>query len=342
MRLLFITIVLSALFTMGSCKKETFYDGDHFFIKNAGAEMPVYIKGNTESRTFILFVHGGPGSNASLVSFLPVAKELENDYAIAYWDQRGSGLSQGNPDPSTFTVEQFVDDLDLVVEGIKLRHNNPRIVIYGVSWGGALGSAYLSTANYQDKISGFICMNSGHNLLEGIPKSVVFVKEYAQTQIDKGIDTDYWTEARDWCATVPDMTIKENYFKYDAYLSNTNAYQYNPDQKLQGPEVNAMGVMSSYMSLAIFFNGNYLAKRFNILELNLSPQMAKIKVPSLVIWGRHDGVNTIEMGYDAYNSIGGPDFKDKEMVILENSAHLAHLEEQELFKKAFKQFVDGL
>lgn len=342
MRLIFITIVLSALFTTSSCKKETFYDGDHFFIKNAGTEMPVYIKGNIESGKIILFVHGGPGSNASLVSFLPVAKELENDYAFAYWDQRGSGLSQGNPDPSTFTVEQFVDDLDLVVEGIKLRHKNSRIVIYGVSWGGALGSAYLSTGNYQDKITGFICMNSGHNLLEGIPKSVVFVKEYAQTQIDKGIDVDYWTEARDWCATVPDMTIKENYFKYDAYLSNTNAYQYNPDQKLQGPEVGAMGVMSSYMSLAIFFNGDYLAKRFNILELNLSPQMAKIKVPSIVIWGRHDGVNTIEMGYDAYNSIGGPDFTDKEMVILENSAHLAHLEEQELFKKTFKQFVDGL
>lgn len=78
-------------------------------------------------------------------------------------------------------------------------------------------------------------MNSGHNLLDGIPKSVVFVKEYAQKQIDQGIDIAYWTEARDWCASVPDMTIKDNYFKYDAYLSNTNAYQYNPDQILQGP-----------------------------------------------------------------------------------------------------------
>lgn len=342
MKLLSIAIALSTLFMMSSCEKENFYDGDHFFIRNAGAEMPVYIKGNTASKTFILFVHGGPGSNASLVSFLPVAKELEKEYAFAYWDQRGSGLSQGNPDPSTFTVEQFVEDLDLVIEGINLRHDNPRIILYGVSWGGALGSAYLSTGNFQDKVTGFICMNSGHNLLEGIPKSVVFVKEYAQEQIDKGIDIAYWTEARDWCAGIPDMTIKENYFKYDAYLSNTNAYQYNPDQELQGPDVNALGVMNSYLSLSIFFNGKYLANHFNILELNLSPQMVKIKIPSLVIWGRHDGVNTIEMGYDAYNSIGGPGFTDKEMVILENSAHLAHLEEQDLFKQAFQNFVNSL
>jgi pimeloyl-ACP methyl ester carboxylesterase len=342
MRLIFIAIALSALFTMSSCEKENYYDGDHFFIRNAGAEMPVYIKGNFESKIFILFVHGGPGSNASLVSFLPVAKDLEKDYAFVYWDQRGSGLSQGNPDPSTFTVDQFVEDLDLVIDAINLRHNNPRIIIYGVSWGGALGSAYLSTGNHQDKVTGFICMNSGHNLLEGIPKSVVFVKEYAQEQIDKGVDIHYWTEARDWCASVPDMTIKDNYFKYDAYLSNTNAYQYDPDQVLLGPEVGAMGTMNSYLSLSIFFNGPYLANHFNILKLNLSPQMAKIKIPSLVIWGRHDGVNTIEMGYDAYNSIGGPEFSDKEMVILENSAHLAHLEEQELFTQTFRKFVNGL
>ena len=185
-------------------------------------------------------------------------------------------------------------------------------------------------------------MDSGHNLADGIPKSVIFVKEYAQRQIDQGVDVDYWTEARDWCATVPDMTDVDNYFKYDAYLTNTNAYRLEPNQDVQGPEVGAMGTMNSYLSLAIFFNGQYLAKRFNILELNLSDDMERIKIPSIVIWGRHDGVNTIEMGYDAFNSIGGPDFQEKEMVILENSAHEGYIEEQELFISTFRGFVNGL
>lgn len=337
---LLISITVTILFS--ACEKQEFYRGDHFFVRNAGAEMPVFVKGNIESGTFILFLHGGPGGNASLPSFMPVAKELENDYAFAYWDQRGSGLSMGNPDPSTFTVDQFVDDLDIVVETIKLRYDNPRIVFYGISWGGALGSAYLSTNNHQEKIDGFICMDSGHNLVEGLPKSVVFVKEYAQKQIYKGIDVAYWTEARDWCATEPDMTQKENYFKYDGYLTNTNAYRKDPNQDVQGPEVGALGTMNSYLSLAIFFNGQFLVPRFNILELNLSADMARIKTPTIVIWGRHDGVNTIEMGYDAFNSIGGPDFQEKEMVILENSAHEGYMEEQELFISTFRGFVDGL
>ena len=94
MRHIILVFVLLTSILFSSCEKESFYDGDHFFVKNDGAEMPVYIKGNIESKVFILFVHGGPGGNASLSSFLPVAKELENDYAFAYWDQRASGLSQ--------------------------------------------------------------------------------------------------------------------------------------------------------------------------------------------------------------------------------------------------------
>ncbi|KPM47664.1 alpha/beta hydrolase [Jiulongibacter sediminis] len=337
---LLLNLLMAVLFT--ACQKESFYEGDHFFIRNAGAEMPVFVKGNVESGTFILFLHGGPGGNASLPSFMPVSQELEKDYAFAYWDQRGSGLSMGNPEASTFTVEQFVEDLDLVVETLRLRYNEPRIIFYGISWGGALGSAYLSTADLQEKIDGFICMDSGHNLVEGLPKSVLFVKNFAEQQIEKRQDTAYWTEARDWCATAPDMTVKENYFKYDGYLSKTNAYRKNPDQVVQGPVVGALGTMNSYLSLALFFNGKYLRPRFNILELNLSQDMKRIRVPTLVIWGRHDGVNTIEMGYDAYEHIGGPEFNQKQMVILENSAHEGYIEEQELFIQSFRQFVNGL
>lgn len=340
-QLITINLLLLALI-ITSCKKESFYSGDHFYVQNKGAEMPVFVKGNIESNTFILFLHGGPGGNSTLPSFMPVSKTLEQDYAFVYWDQRGSGLSTGNPDASTFTVDQFVEDLDLVVETLLLKYPNARIIFYGISWGGALGSAYLSTGDLQEKIDGFICMDSGHNLVDGLPKSVKFVENYAALKIDEGIEIEYWQEAKDWCATEPDMTIKENYFKYDGYLSNTNAYRKDPNQSVEGPEVGLNGTLNSYLSLSIFFNAKYLVPNFNILELNLSKDMEKIKTPSIVIWGRHDGVNTIEMGYDAFNSIGGPDFTDKELVILENSAHEGYIEEQELFITTFRSFVNKL
>jgi len=239
MRIFKLILVIFALNLLASCQKENHYDGDHFFIKNGGAEMPVYVKGKIASKIFILFVHGGPGGNASLSSFLPVSKKMEKNYAFAYWDQRGSGLSQGNPDASTFTLEQFVSDLDLVIDAINLRHDFPRIVIFGPSWGGALGCAYLSKDEYQHKVAGFINFCSGHNLVEGLSKSVVFVKNYAEEQILVNNDVNYWTEVRDWCATIPEMTVKDNYFKFLPYLQSTNAYRHDATKKVQGSKVGA-------------------------------------------------------------------------------------------------------
>lgn len=68
--------------------------------------------------------------------------------------------------------------------------------------------------------------------------------------------------------------------------------------------------------------------------------MAQIRTPTMVILGRHDGINTIDMGWDAYQAIGDPNFTDKEMVILENSAHEGYLEEEDLFKFHFRKFIE--
>ncbi len=320
-----------------SCKKEATFVEDHFFVANDGSSMPVYVRGNLDSDVIILFLHGGPGGNASQASFLPAFQDLENSYALAYWDQRASGLSQGNPDESTFTVEQFVEDTDYVIQALNKKFPNKKIFMFGHSWGGALGSAYLSTGNYQEKIQGFICMNSGHNLEEGLPLSVDWVESYANEQL--ALDpNDYWTEVSTWCATNPDMTVADNYFKYVSYLRETDAYRHE-NQEVNTGEIGAGDILNSRMSLAALINGQYLGQHFNILKLNLSDDMENITIPSLVLWGINDGVNVLEMGHDAYNSLG-TDLAQKELVLLNNSAHEGYLEEPEHFLSSIRSFVE--
>ncbi len=333
-----IIIVLFSVYLFSGCESESILLDDHFFVENAGAIMPVLVRGNLESNNIVLFLHGGPGGSASQAAFLPAFKDLEDQYLMAYWDQRASGLSQGNPDESTYTVEQFTADLDVVVAVLQERYPGQTIFLFGHSWGGALGSAYLSTSNYQDNISGFIIMNSGHNLEMGLPLSVDWVENYAEEQIASGINEKYWTNVREWCTAGPDMTIPENYFEYVGYLLETDAYRHD-NQSVDVGKVTLGDILNSRMSLAAFFNGGYLARNFNILELNLSKDMQRITIPTLVLWGKHDGVNTLEMGYDAYNSIGSHS-ENKEMIILENSAHEGYLEEPESFKASVAAFID--
>lgn len=139
--------------------------------------MPVWVKGNQESDVFILFLHGGPGGSATIATLLPAFQSIENRYSIVYWSQRSSGIAQGNALPETFSVEEFAADLDLPVDVISKKYDNPAIFLLGHSWGGALGIAYLSDPSHQRKITGFVISDSGHNLNEGLPRAAVWLKK---------------------------------------------------------------------------------------------------------------------------------------------------------------------
>jgi proline iminopeptidase len=321
-----------------ACSSAHLEDGDFFFVRNKGAVMPVWVKGNTSSGVFLINLHGGPGGSSIVGTIVPAMQDLENEFAVVYWDQRASGLSQGNPSPTTFTVEQYVEDTDLVVDTLAELYAPTSVFLYGHSWGGALGAAYLTDTDRQAKITGYIDIASGHNLVAGLPKSVIWLREYATEQIALGNEAEHWQNVFDWCDSAPDMTVPDNYFKLVEYRQGSNDVTYDPDSAGSfGPD--SEFVFLSPMSFAVFFNEGNLGSQFNILELNLSADMANIVLPSIVLWGRHDGRNTAEMGQDAYDSLGTQS-ADKTLVFFENSAHQPFLEEQDLFVAEVTNFVE--
>src|SRR4051812_48419185 len=107
---------LLVLLISASCGDDTFLKGDFFYLVSKGAQMPVSVRGNKSSGVFILFVHGGPGGTAFQKIGLPAFNELEKNYATVFWDQRGSGTSQGNSDDRLLNLHQFVEDLDKVID----------------------------------------------------------------------------------------------------------------------------------------------------------------------------------------------------------------------------------
>jgi pimeloyl-ACP methyl ester carboxylesterase len=78
-----------------SCQREKITLGtdvyDTFYVENAGASMHVLVAGNTAVKTFIVFVHGGPGISSLFYRTDYIRKNIEDKYAIVYWDQRNAG-----------------------------------------------------------------------------------------------------------------------------------------------------------------------------------------------------------------------------------------------------------
>ncbi len=91
----------------------------------------------------VIYLHGGPG--AYEVASLPAYRRFVDEWArlgfdVYFYDQAGSGLSGRLSDPTAYTVERHVADL----EAIRQRIGAARVVLIGESWGATLAAHYIA------------------------------------------------------------------------------------------------------------------------------------------------------------------------------------------------------
>src|SRR5947209_1683729 len=96
----------------------------------------------------LMIVHGGPG--ASHDYFLPYLLPLTRHNKVVFIDERGSGRSQKLEERSGYTVENMVEDVEMVRTSLNLG----KINLLGHSYGGALAQAYA--LKYQSNLSRLI------------------------------------------------------------------------------------------------------------------------------------------------------------------------------------------
>lgn len=325
-----------------SCQEDPFYDGDFFFLVNKDAQMPVSVRGNKASKVFVLFLHGGPGGTALQKIGLPAFDELEKSYAIVFWDQRGSGSSQGNSLDKNLTLEQFVEDLDKLVDLIRSKYNSPKIFLMGHSWGGCLGTAYLTETQRQNKIKGWIEIDGAHNNPKADSLSLRWVREHAVSQIAISNNIDFWSYVLNWYVENPNFTSDQ--IEHYTFVDKANGYIHDPDLKREPekfPDYSFDYIFRSPANVtASLTNYNHVIKNFIISDIDLSPQMKNITLPSLMVWGMHDGIIPYPMAAHAITSLGTPK-SDKSILTLFNSAHIGFYEEPEIFTEGVKTFIEN-
>ncbi|MEZ5371250.1 MAG: alpha/beta hydrolase [Microthrixaceae bacterium] len=104
-----------------------------------GHNLGMMIRGHNVDNPVLLFLAGGPGGSefGAMRRHLP---ELEKHFTVATWDQRGSGTSYPELDPtSTITLDGYVEDTVAVTNYLRERFGQDRIYLAGQSWGTTLG-----------------------------------------------------------------------------------------------------------------------------------------------------------------------------------------------------------
>jgi proline iminopeptidase len=102
----------------------------------------------------VLLLHGGPGASDELYeSFDLWFPQAGIEYY--YYDQLGSFRSDQPGDPSLWTLERFVDEVEQVRQALRLDRGN--FVLFGQSWGGLLAMEYA--VHHQQRLKGLVISN---------------------------------------------------------------------------------------------------------------------------------------------------------------------------------------
>lgn len=337
-------IIGFALFFI-SCKKEAKVASgqldNYYFVKVGDVALPVRVCGNINSDIAIVFNHGGPGGSAQGERAYAYWKEIEKYYKVVYWDQRGSGLTQGNTDPNTITIEQFSEDLDNIVDFTKQVVKADKIFIHGISWGGGLTTYYLLDTLHQKKVKGAIVEAPAYDLKHGIMQlSVNWLLQRADSMLALHVNDAYWQNVKDIYAAYPAITNVHMFQQHLSFLGQVNGIVYNTSnlaaQSISLPKYESF--VGSYNSM---FTINHLSyNQASLFEMDLTDQLYKIKVPLLLIWGRKDGLLPFDNLAQKYaDNYGGSDIKF-EPYRYDVSAHLPHAEQYQEFQIDALKFIE--
>jgi pimeloyl-ACP methyl ester carboxylesterase len=341
-----IIILVVSLLTLVSCQKEEIKIGtgvsETFYVQNAGTSMRVLVEGNTASKAILLFVHGGPGSSSYFYNSDYISQNIEDKYAVAYWDQRSAGASQGNNNGDQLNLKTMTTDLKKVIQVLKHRYGqDASVFILGHSFGGMLTASFVTTENNQALVKGWIMCSGAHNypLNNELSKSGLIF--FANQQIALNKRVAQWREILNYCNSIPNSNLtKEQADKLNTYSSDTESYfdEVIPVSAIDIIKANA--IKQNYALTSTYLNLKYsqIANINNELaNYELSSQLNKVTIPVLTIFGKYDLICPPALGNDVYNRISST---YKFQYILPNSSHVGMLQEEILFCNRVNSFME--
>lgn len=108
-------------------------------VKIGGHDLSLLIRGRSIENPVLLFLAGGPGGS-ELGAMRRHSAALEDDFVVVNLDQRGTGKSYDQLDPTaTLTLDRAVADAIEVTDYLRDRFGQDKVYLVGQSWGTILG-----------------------------------------------------------------------------------------------------------------------------------------------------------------------------------------------------------
>lgn len=238
-------------------------------------------------RTPVIVIPGGPGAGHR---YMRPYGGLSYDRQVALYDQSGSGKSSKPADPRRYTLAAWLEELD----GVRRILGFPQAILVGHATGGMLAAAYA--AQYPGRVA-----------------ALVLAGTLART-------ADYGLAADRWLAEMGP----------DAVATAKRAAAGKTDDPAYGPMLqryNEAHLLRLRPWPAWFVNegatlaANPVFRSHAFDGLDLTPQLPKLTMPSLVTCGEYD-VAAPWLAQGLAKGLG-----DAPMLIFDGLSHMAHIED---------------
>jgi len=287
-----------------------------------GMEQWVLMRGYNINYPVLLWLHGGPGSTQ-----MPVHKynsDLEKEFIVVHWDQRGAGKSNPkNFDESTMTVQQFIDDAHELTQYLKRRFNQEKIYLLGHSWGTQIGIEMAFT--YPEDYFAYIGVSQ---LVDPERGNEIAYHWLTETIKQTGNQKD--ARALDNIGSPP-YNEHERFVKF---INMVNRFGGSFDISMASLAWTALQAseykIKDYMAWINGSNRGSGPMWEETQKLNAIEQFNKIDIPVYFFSGKNDYNTPLSLVEEYYENLQA---KNKEMVVFENSAHTPLFRETEKFNR---------
>lgn len=290
-------------------------------------EQWILIRGEDTTNPIILFLHGGPGAS-EMVFEQKYMTELEKQFVVVMWDQRGAGKSHSAVTPNTaMNISQFVSDTHELTERLCNRFNQERIYLAGHSWGSIVG--VLTVQKYPDLYYAYIGIGQVVNMQENERLSYEWILQQAEQagnmeDVNKLKDIGMPPYTGDWMTK---LTAQRK------LLSKYGGEVYGSTEGMQGLVMESMEYADEYTFLDQFNYPRGLLDSMcllwpEIMTVDLIQQAPTLEVPVYFMMGQHDYVTPYVLVEQYYEILTAP---SKELISFENSAHIPNVEEVDKF-----------
>ena len=284
-------------------------------IKIGGIEQCILIRSRDISNPILLFLHGGPGMPMMYLAH-KFQRQLEEQFTVVQWDQRGAGKSYNQNIPiESINVEQFISDTHELVQHLRRRFNKDKIHLAGHSWGSYLGM--LSVHRYPELFASYTGIGQIVHSEKAREIKNRFIREQAEQTGN--------AEAIEELDTKGDIVLEKWLFRFGGELHEHTGIMPFIITGLLASEYNL------HDSIIKIKNGSSFSSehmKYNAVAGELIDEIYVLSVPVYFFTGRYDYVTPSELVEEYYQKIQAP---DKKLVFFENSAHFPFFEEPEQF-----------